>query len=466
MRKLWGGAFDGSGEGLADAFGQSISSDLTFWREDVLGSIAHARMLGSQGILAQEDADAIAQGLARILEEGPESLPQDVEDIHTAVESRLHELIGESAGRLHTGRSRNDQVATDGRLWMRRALCGLLPEVKSLQAAFLDLAEKNQNTLLPGVTHQQHAQPITLAFHFSAYFWMLQRHGRRIEHLLELSCGCPLGSAALAGTPFRIDRTETAWDLGFAYPSPHALEATTDRSLFLDALHLCSLVMIDLSRFSQELVLWSTPEYGWVKLPHALTTGSSIMPQKRNADMAELIRGRTGRVLGHWTGLAATMKGLILGYNRDTQEDKPPLFDSVALTRDSLTLARLMAEGLEVRSDRMRASLQRDFSTATDLADLLAESGIPFRHAHEITGRVVQWCEELNLGLEDLTPETLREAVPETPPGWEERILAALQPEGSVARRTSFGGSAPIRVAEQLARARYLLGESGFEAQN
>lgn len=458
MRKLWGGAFGQESHQLVDDFGRSLESDLTFWQEDVEGSLAHAQMLTEQGILSSADGELILTGLKQILEEGPSKLPQDVEDIHTAVEVRLTELIGEAAGRLHTARSRNDQVATDGRLWLRKEIRLIQQGIKGLQEVLLTLSERHSETLLPGVTHQQHAQPITLGFHLMAHFWMHQRHGWRLDRLQDVLSFSPLGSAALSGSSFPIDRHRTAGLLGFAGPSVNALEATSDRSSILDALHICALVMGDLSRLSQELVLWSSPEFGYIKLSDGVTTGSSIMPQKRNPDMAELIRGRTGRVIGNWTALASTMKAMVLGYNRDTQEDKPPLFESCRLARQSLELCRLMLEGAAFQTDRMEQAASRDFSTATDLADYLAKQGMPFRHAHEVTGKVVRWCQAEGIALEDLTPETLEEAAPGTPA----EVLELLLPRRSAEGRDSFGGTAPAQVLVQCGLGREVLADDVF----
>ncbi len=458
MKKLWGGAFSETTAELVDRFGQSIETDLNFWQEDIIGSVAHVRMLGNQGIITLEEAKLIEGGLEKIHEEGPEFLHLDVEDIHTAIEIRLHELIGEVAGKLHTARSRNDQVATDTRLYLHNELLIVFDLIKKLQGLLLEQGEKYRDSLMPGYTHQQRAQPITLGFHLMAHFWGLQRNGWRAERLFELANYSPLGSAALAGTSFPIDRNATAAELGFTAPIPNALDATSDRSYILDALHLCGLIMIDLSRISQELVLFSGREFGFVKLSDSVTTGSSIMPQKRNPDMAELIRGRTGRALANWNTLATTMKGLPLGYNRDTQEDKPPLFDSLRKVKDSLKLVHLMLETADWQLERMASSVRGDFSTATDLADYLATTGIPFRQAHEIVGKVVIECNTRGCTLEDLTPEMLANVAPEVPV----EALSVLQPEGSVQRRESLGGPGPKALQAQLEHARRLWETSGF----
>lgn len=458
MRKLWGGAFSESTSELVERFGQSIQTDLNFWQEDIIGSVAHARMLGEVGIITPEEAKQLIDGLEKIHEQGPGYLKLDVEDIHTAIEFRLHELVGEVAGKLHTARSRNDQIATDTRLFLHNELIYLQDQIKKLQDVLLRDGERGRTWLMPGYTHQQRAQPITLGFHALAHFWALQRHGWRAERLFEMANYCPLGSAALAGTSFPIDRFATSEELGFTAPIPNALDATSDRSYIMDALHLCALIMIDLSRICQELVLWSGREYGFVKLSDAVTTGSSIMPQKRNPDMAELIRGRTSRAIANWTTLAGVMKALPLGYNRDTQEDKPPLFDSLRKCRDSIELVRLMLETATWDTERMADLTFGDFSTATDLADYLATSGLPFRRAHELVGQVVRGCTERGLVLEDLTPELLAEIAPEIPAD----ALSVLPAERSVERRESYGGPGPNALLQQIELAREIYAMRGF----
>lgn len=453
MRKVWGGAFDEDQDALVDRFGQSFESDLTFWREDVEGSIAHATMLGSVGLISREDSDQLVGGLRQILAEGAESLPHDVEDVHTAVEVRLREIIGPVAGKLHMARSRNDQVATDLRLYMRRRLGELGAEVSGLQRELLEQASAHGQTVLPGVTHQQHAQPITLGFHLLAHFWAMQRHRWRLRLIIQMVNWSPLGSAALAGTGFPIDRQQTAELLGFAGPLPNALDATSDRSIVLDAHHWVNLVMLDLSRLCQELVLWSTPEYGYLSLSDKVTTGSSIMPQKRNPDMAELIRGKAGHALGRYVALSATMKGLILGYNRDTQEDKPPLFESLQMVEDSLRIATLMLEEATWNPNRMVERLRQGFAEATDLADALALRGMPFREAHEVVGRIVRFCLERGLTLDQMDESMLAEATPEVP----YELLAELDPVKCALRRNSYGGPGSQAMARQMEEARAAL---------
>jgi len=458
MKKLWGGAFAESTSELVERFGQSITTDLNFWQEDIIGSVAHARMLGETGIITPEEAKQLIDGLEKIHDQGPDYLNLDVEDIHTAIEMRLHELVGDVALKLHTARSRNDQVATDTRLFVANELISLQDDIKKLQGLLLALGERYRADLMPGYTHQQRAQPITLGFHLLAHFWEFQRHGAKAERILNSANWCPLGAAALAGTSFPIDRNATADELGFLGPIPNALDATSDRSYILDALHLCALIMIDLSRISQELILWSGKEFGFVKLSDMVTTGSSIMPQKRNPDMAELIRGRTSRAISNWTTLAIVMKGLPLGYNRDTQEDKPPLFDSLRKCRDSIELVYLMLESAQWNLTRMAECTYGDFSTATDLADFLATSGIPFRKAHEIVGKVVRGCTENGWVLEDLNAERLQQIAPEVPP----EALGVLSARSSVDRRNSLGGPGKRAMEAQIQHAKTLYEERGF----
>jgi argininosuccinate lyase len=332
-------------------------------------------------------------------------------------------------------------------------------EVKALQRGLLARAEEHKVSLMPGMTHQQHAQPITLGFHLLAYFWAFQRHGWRLQHLGEVVNWSPLGAGALSGTSFPINRQAAADELGFDGVVPNALDATSDRSYVLDALHCNVQLMTDLSRMSQELVLWSCPEFGWVRLPDRLTTGSSIMPQKRNPDGAELVRGHAGRVLGHYVSMATMMKGLVMGYNRDTQDDKPALFESDWLTYRSLFMVGQMVHGAQFDSERMAAATRGDFSTATDLADFLAKHGMPFRQAHEQVGKIVRASIDRGIGLEDLTPELLRKIAPKVP----SQALRVVDPFTSARSRESEGGTGPKAVAKQLRQAKRLLAADGFK---
>lgn len=457
MKKLWGGAHRETANQYAEEFGNSLHSDIEFWVEDVRGSIAHARMLGETGIITKAEARKLVKGLEEILKGTDFSL--GAEDVHTMVELKLGELVGDVAGKLHTARSRNDQVATDARLYSREQVRGVVICIKAVQEKLLMRAEEHAKSIMPGVTHQQHAQPITLGFHLLAHFWAMQRHGWRFEQLWSAANFSPLGSAALAGTSFPIDRKQTAKDLGFTAPIPNALDATSDRSFVLDILHACATTMVDLSRVSNELVLWSTPEFGWVSLPDSLTTGSSIMPQKRNPDYAELIRGRSSRAIANYVQVATMLKGLVFGYNRDTQDDKPPLFDSLKLTTESLMLVQFMLIGAKYDTERMADATKGDFSTATDLADFLAKTGVPFRQAHEQVGKIVRACIDRGIGLEDLTPDLLKRIAPKVP----KEALSVLDPRASVNSRESEGGTGPKAVAKQLRQAKALLKQEGFK---
>ena len=457
MKKLWGGAHREAPDPIAENFGYSLGSDLVFWIEDVQGSIAHARMLGDTGIITKAESKKLIKGLEAILKETNFTL--SAEDVHTDNENQLAELVGDVAGKLHTARSRNDQVATDARLHTRIEVQSVTYLIKCVQSAILERAEEHAKSIMPGVTHQQHAQPVTLGFHLLAHFWAFQRHGWRFEQLWSAANYSPLGAAALAGTSFPIDRNQTAKELGFTAPIPNALDATSDRSFALDVLHACATTMVDLSRVSQELVLWSTPEFGWVSLPDSLTTGSSIMPQKRNPDYAELIRGRSSRAIANYVQVATMLKGLVLGYNRDTQDDKPPLFDSLELTHTSLHITQMMLLDATFNTDRMADATKGDYSTATDLADFLAKKGVPFRTAHEQVGKIVRACMDRKIGLEDLTPELLKKIAPKVP----KEALKVLDPRASVNSRESEGGTGPKAVAKQIRQAKALLKAEGFK---
>ena len=456
MKKTWGGAFDKSPDDLAWRFGRSIESDSVLWREELDVSVAHARMLGATGIVPE--ADVIVSELEKIraeIEIGSLELPQDAEDIHGAIEAILFERIGVIAGKLHTGRSRNDQIATVTRLWLRRRCADLRRATRRLQSVLLELAERHQRDPMPGYTHMQRAQPITLGFHLLAHFWMLQRDVARLDFLKKACEECPLGSAALAGTPFPIDREMTANELGFARPSPNALDATSDRDFVGDALHACAMIMQHLSRMCQEITMWTGAEYGFMRLDDSFSTGSSIMPQKRNPDFAELIRGRTGRVFGHWIAFQTMMKALPLGYNRDQQEHKPPLFESVKLCLDSLALCAGMMKTATFDVLRMKETAGEGFSTATAIADALAATGMPFRKAHELTGKLVRECEKKGWTLMDLDESRLSEIGLEIPVS----ILEVVDVEGSIRSRDLVGGPGPEAMQQQLEKAKQLLRE-------
>jgi argininosuccinate lyase len=458
-QKLWGGAFSKGPDELAWTFGQSIGSDVVMWEEEIQVSIAHARMLGATGIITTQDSSKLIGGLEMIANEvtGTAGVPPaqalqrlspDAEDLHGAIESLLKGRLGEVADKLHAGRSRNDQVATVAQLWLRNASNSTLTGIRALQGVLIELGDKHKADPMPGFTHMQSAQPVTLGFHLMAYFWMLHRDIGRFEQMMGNLNMCPLGAAALAGTSLPIDRYQTAKELGFDGPMPNALDATSDRDFIGDALHCCATLMQHLSRLSQELALWSTPMYSFVKLDEAFTTGSSIMPQKRNPDMAELIRGRSARVIGHWTAFMSMMKALPVGYNRDQQEDKPALFDSFSLASDSLLLSAGMLRTATFNTERMAAVAGEGFATATGVAEALVKEGVAFRSAHEQTGELVRKCEAKGITLADLTPEDLDGLPPS--------ILSITSLDDSIASRNSYGGPALSSMEVQLREARDL----------
>ena len=453
---LWGGRFDGPTDALVWAFNQSLPFDKRLWKQDIQGSIAHAKMLAKQAIIPSEDGEALVRGLQELqtdLESGKAELPPDAEDIHSAIEALLKERLGAVAGKLHTARSRNDQVATDIRLWLKDAVGELQTALHGLRESLLLRAEEQMGTILPGRTHHQHAQPVLLSHHLLAYFWMLERDSARFADCLSRADALPLGAGALAGTPFPIDRDFVRAELGFARVCPNSLDAVSDRDFAVEFCASASLLMLHLSRLAEELVLWSSPEFGFVELPDALTTGSSIMPQKKNPDVAELIRGKTGRVYGSTVTLLTLMKGLVLAYNKDMQEDKEPLFDASDTAFACVTLMTRLIDGAAFKPENMTKSLRGDFSTATDLADALAKDGVPFREAHEIVGRIVKSCLSQGQILENLTLPDLKT--------FDVRFTAAaldaITPEASANARTSRGGTALPVVQEQVKEARAAL---------
>ncbi len=432
----------------------SIPFDKRLWRQDIQGSLAHVAMLGQTGIIASEDAVLITSGLQAIAAEyEANGVPVDLalEDIHMTIEARLAELIGPVAGRLHTARSRNDQVATAFRLWVRDANCEVLTAIAALNAALLNRADEHAETIMPGFTHLQVAQPVTLGHHLLAYHNMFARDHRRFVASQQQLDECPLGSAALAGTGFANDRHMTAQALGFARANSNAMDGVSDRDFALDYLMAASQCALHLSRLAEEIIIWASQPFGFVKLSDAWSTGSSIMPQKRNPDAAELVRGHAGRITGCLNSLMMTMKGLPLAYSKDMQNDKPPVFEAHDLLGLCLTAMTGMIESIAFSPENMRAAANSGFSTATDLADwLVRELGIPFREAHHITGTAVKHCEGRNCGLADLTIDDMT--------GIDSRIaghtLPDLTVEGSVRSRTSYGGTAPEQVRERIAELR------------
>ncbi len=457
-QKMWGSRFGGKPAELMAEINASIRFDKRLWREDIAGSKAHAAMLREQGIIGEADAAAIIGGLDQVAEEFErDGVPEkaELEDIHMTVEHRLAELIGAAAGRLHTARSRNDQVATDSRMWVRNACDETVDAVRALQRVLVERANEHADTIMPGFTHLQVAQPVILGHHLLAYYEMLRRDASRFADARTRMNECPLGSAALAGTGFAIDRERTADALGFDRPTPNSLDAVSDRDFALDYLAAAAQCALHLSRLAEELIIWASPQFRFVKLSDNYSTGSSIMPQKRNPDAAELVRGHSGRIVGALTALMVTMKGLPLAYSKDMQDDKEPVFEAYDLLMISLQALTGMIETVEFVPERMREAAAAGFSTATDLADwLVREADVPFREAHHITGRAVKLAEQRGCALAELQLDALQAIDPRI----DERVFDVLSVEASVASRTSYGGTAPERVRDQIAAAKEELG--------
>jgi argininosuccinate lyase len=459
-QRTWGGRFGGGPAELMQRINASVRFDKRLWREDIAASKAHAAMLGEQGIVAPADVAALMEGLDRVAAEYErDGVPEriELEDIHMTVEHRLGELIGAAAGRLHTARSRNDQVATDFRMWVRNACEEAIDGVRALQRVLVGRAEEHAETVLPGFTHLQVAQPVTLGHHLMAYYEMLRRDVSRFADARARLNECPLGSAALAGTSFPIDRHATAEALGFDRPTANSLDGVSDRDFALDYLSAAAQCSLHLSRLADELIVWASAPFGFVKLSDQFSTGSSIMPQKRNPDAAELVRGHSGRIVGALTSLMVTMKGLPLAYSKDMQDDKEPVFEARDLLMLSLEALAGMVETVEFVPERMRAAASQGYSTATDLADwLVREADVPFREAHHVTGRAVKAAEERGCDLVDLPLDVLR-AIDER---IDERVFGLLSVDASVRSRRSYGGTAPERVREQIAAAKEQLSSS------
>ncbi len=452
--QLWGGRFAAGPAAIMERINASIGFDQKLAAQDIAGSKAHAAMLARQGIIATSDAESIIAGLDLILHEianGVFPFQVALEDIHMNVEARLATLIGEPAKRLHTGRSRNDQVATDFKLWVRDALDRLDAGLKDLQAALIDQAERHTGTVMPGYTHLQPAQPVTFGHHLLAYVEMFGRDRSRAKDARTRLNECPLGSAALAGTPYPIDRDHTAAALGFDRPTANSLDAVSDRDFALEYLATAAIASVHLSRFAEEIVLWCSAQFRFIKLSDAFTSGSSIMPQKRNPDAAELVRAKSGRVIGSLTGLLIALKGLPLAYSKDMQEDKEPVFEADDTLALCLAATAGMVRDLIADPAAMRLAAERGFLTATDLADwLVRELGMPFREAHHVTGRLVKLAEDRGVGLADLDLASIQAV--------EQRITLGVKDvlglEASVASRSSFGGTSPERVRAALSTAR------------
>lgn len=449
-KKMWGGRFaEGTNAGV-EAYTQSVEYDKALYEHDIAGSRAHARMLAKQGIISEEDAARMDEGLARVLKEiqdGTFVWRIDREDVHMNIEARLTELVGDAGRRLHTGRSRNDQVALDFRLWVGERNRVWRELLRALVAVLVERAEEHRETLLPGCTHFQPAQPVSLAHHLLAYAWMFKRDASRLEDARKRVMISPLGAAALAGTTYPLDPAFTASELGMNGVFDNSMDAVSDRDFALEALFCASTVMMHLSRLCEEIIVWANPAFGFVGLPDGYATGSSIMPQKKNPDVAELMRGKTGRVYGALVTLLTVMKGLPMTYNRDLQEDKEPFLDADRTVSSSLALMAGMLKELTFREDRMAKALRSGFLNATELADYLVGKGIAFREAHHLTGHAVALAESRGVNLEDLSLEELRDICPEIG----EDVYAVLEPAAAVRRRQAPGGTGPDPVERQLA---------------
>ena len=451
---IWGGRFAGEPSQLMQEINASISYDKILYRQDIAGSIAHAKMLANQNILTADDRDQIISGLQKIEQEiavGTFTFSEQLEDIHMNIETRLAELIGDPAKRLHTARSRNDQVATDLRLWLREAILNIDRMLAELQAALLNQAEDHAETVMPGYTHLQTAQPITFGFHLLAYVQMFGRDRGRFSDCLNRMNESPLGAAALAGTSHPIDRHKTAALLSFDRPMPNAMDAVSARDFAVEFMSAASICATHLSRLADEIVIWSTDRFAFISLSDAYTTGSSIMPQKRNPDAAELVRAKPGRIMGDMVALLTVLKGLPLAYGKDMQEDKEPVFDAEKSLRISLMAMKGMIEDMTVHSETMREALRKGHPAATDLADyMVAELDIPFRNAHHITGTLVALADEKSCGLDDLSLEELQSVEPQLTSA----VQSILSIDHAVAARTSYGGTAPVQVRARIAEAR------------
>jgi argininosuccinate lyase len=458
MSKLWGGRFTKETNKLVEEFTASISFDQKLAKEDIAGSLAHVQMLGECGIIPVEDVEKIKAGLLVIKEkvdrDEVEFLVED-EDIHMNIERQLIEEIGPVGGKLHTGRSRNDQVATDMHLYLRTKTTELIKLVEDVQQAIIGQAKEHVETLIPGYTHLQRAQPVSFAHHLMAYFWMFQRDKERLLDSLKRVNWLPLGSGALAGTTFPINRDIVADVLGFETIYPNSMDAVSDRDFILEFLSIGSIIMTHISRLAEEFVIWSSQEFQFIELDDSFCTGSSIMPQKKNPDVPELLRGKTGRVYGNLIGLLTVLKGLPLAYNKDLQEDKEGMFDTVETLEGSLKLLAPMIESMTVRKDVMRKAINNDFSNATDIADYLVRKGLPFREAHEVIGKIVLYAIQSGKFLLDLSIEEYQQFSGM----FGADIYEVLAPENVVAVRNSFGGTAPEQVLKQIELAEGKLGQ-------
>ena len=456
--KLWGGRFSKTTDEMINEFQASIAFDRRMYREDIAGSLAHSAMLAKVGILSEEDRAALDKGLRDILgqiESGAFEFSVELEDIHMNIEKRLTDAIGDAGSRLHTARSRNDQVALDTHMFVRRSVVEVLGHIAELQHALVESAQANKDVIMPGYTHLQRAQPILFAHHLMAYFGMLTRDFERFQGVYARTDIMPLGAGALAGTTLPIDRAFVAQKLNFERIYTNSLDAVSDRDYILEFLSAASILMVHLSRLSEEIILWCSREFSFVELDDAHCTGSSMMPQKKNPDVSELVRGKTGRVVGHLMAMLTAVKGLPLAYNKDLQEDKEGLFDAIDTVNFSLAVYAQLIRGMKVRADVMRHAVEADFSNATDLADYLVRKGMPFRQAHSVSGQAVALCIERGIWLIDL-PLTDYQKLSNL---FAEDVYEAIRPETCVAGRNSYGGTSYEQVAMQLTAAEELMAE-------
>ena len=465
-QEAWSARFNEPMSELVKRYTASVFFDKRLAEFDIQGSLAHATMLAEQKVIGQADLQAIEGGMKQILDEiraGQFEWQLDLEDVHLNIERRLTELVGDAGKRLHTGRSRNDQVATDIRLFLRHEVDRIAGLIKTLIAALVTVAERNHDTVMPGFTHLQVAQPVTFGHHLLAYAEMFERDLERMQDCRKRMNRMPLGAAALAGTTFPINRNRTAELLEFDAPTRNSLDSVSDRDFAIEFCSASSILMMHVSRLSEELIIWMSQRYAFIDLPDRFCTGSSIMPQKKNPDVPELARGKTGRVYGHLMGLLTLMKGQPLAYNKDNQEDKEPLFDTVDTVVDTLTIFAEMVDGIQVKADNMRAATLEGYATATDLADALVKRGMPFRDAHEAVARAVRYCDTQHCGLEQLTVPQLQEALRLTELGYSDDLVdnelcAVLTLEGSLLARNHIGGTNPAQVKAAAAQTRVRLG--------
>ena len=457
-KKLWGGRFEKSTDEMINAFQASIDFDKRMYHEDIEGSIAHAKMLAAQKIISDEDCTKIVDGLNKILaqiERGEFNFDVALEDIHMNIEKALTDDIGEAGGRLHTARSRNDQVALDTHLYIRRQTVEVQKLIIKLQQSIVKSAEKYRNVIMPGYTHLQRAQPILLSHHLMAYFSMLARDFSRFKGVYERADIMPLGAGALAGTTFPIDRQQVADTLNFKNIYNNSLDAVSDRDYILEFMSAASILMVHLSRLSEELILWCSREFSFIELDDAHCTGSSMMPQKKNPDVPELVRGKTGRVIGHLMSLLTTVKALPLAYNKDLQEDKEGVFDVIDTVKFSLAVYAQIIDGLKIKADNMLRAVEEDFSNATDLADYLVKKGMPFREAHAVSGKIVHDCIAKSIYIKDMNIEDFKKYSEM----FEKDVKEAIKPETCVANRNSFGGTSYQQVQIQIKNALKLISE-------